>query len=466
MQKILNHKTLIIIIILTINCGIYMPAIARTMPPDSTTRLAEKLIASYLIEDGKLLFSEGKVRDALNRFRDASRKDPTSWKAPFWMGRCYYEQYNYKYANSYIKDAIKLNNNKIDKELYEIIGASYHRLEILDSAITYYEKGIEQLSNKRSAELNMSLHLKHAQYAKKIIERNVKNKRINMDENINTEYNEYSPVIYNKGKEMFFTSRRNNTTGGGQNPLDQQYFEDIYNAKWDEQNQQWDNITNKLGRLNGPGFESMSHISENGTIAYITINNTAIGNAEIISKSSDIAEVKMTNQDKWSVPKLITEINSSYYDGNATLTADGETMYFVSERDGQKKKSDIYVSHKQGNTWSKPIALPNKINTTERETTPFITPDGRYLFFSSNGHENSMGGYDVFVVEKINNNSWGEVYNLGATINTVNDDFGFKIYDNIKKAYINGVNIDSDRPSLDIYEFNISMEEILKNVEQ
>jgi len=434
-------------------------------PPDSTTRLAEKLIASYLVEDGKQLFMEGKVRDALNRFRDASRKDPTSSKAPLWMGMCYYEQYHYRYAHRYLNDAIKLNNNQIDKELYEVLGEAYHRLGIIDSAIVYYQTALSQLSKKRIAELNIDLHLQHAEYAQKLLAKKQENKRQPLNEEINTEYNDYSPVAYQNGKALFFTSRRSNTTGGGQNPLDQQYFEDIYGARWNDKTNQWDSITNRLGRLNGPGFESMSHITEDGSTAYITINNTAIGKASIISKSSDIAEVKMTNQDKWAAPRLIAEVNSSYYDGNATLTADGQTMYFISEREGQKKKSDIYVSHKQGNVWSKPVALPKDINTTERETTPFITPDGRYLFFSSNGHANSMGGYDVYVVERISDHSWGEVQNLGATINTVNDDFGFKLYDNIKKAYINGINVESDRPSLDIYEFNTSLEEILKNVE-
>lgn len=435
-------------------------------PPDSTATIAEKAAAIYLIEEGKGLYAEGKVRDALNKFRDALKKDVTSWKAAFWIGRCHYEQNNYGYALKYAQDAVLMNNNEVDKEVYEILGESYHRLGMIDSAIINYELGIKHLSKNRASELRLPLRLEQAKYAKELLAKGIENKRIHLEGSVNSGYNDYSPIVFNGGKSMYFTSRRSNTTGGRQNPSDQQFFEDIYSAKWDDELNQWDSITNRLGRLNGDGFESVSHISEDGQIAYITINNTAVDNPKVVTRSSDIAEVKWTKQGQWSAPKLLDKaINTSYYEGNATLTADGQTMYFVSERNGQSKMSEIFVSYKQGNAWSKAQALPAEINSKGRETTPYITPDGRYLFFSSNGHTNSMGGYDVYVVERMGS-SWGEVKNLGTTVNTVNDDFGFKIYDAIGKAYVNGLEVVGDKASLDIYEFNIKLEDLLKLAEK
>lgn len=434
--------------------------VSANTPPDSTSTVAEKTAAAYLIEQGKTLFNEGRVRDALNKFRDAFKKDVTSWKASFWIGRCHYEQYNYGYALKYAKDAVLLNNNEIDKEVYEILGESYHRLGMIDSAIVYYELGIKHLSKARANELRMPLRLEQAKYAKEVLAKGVENKRVHVKGNVNSGYNDYSPVVYNGGKSMYFTSRRSNTTGGGQNPSDQQFFEDVYHAVWNDESQEWDSITNRLGRLNGNGFESISHISDDGKLVYITINNEAV-DSKIKTRSSDIAEVKWTNQGQWSTPKVLdNSINSGFFDGNATLTADGMTMYFVSERKGETKMSDIFVSYKQGNKWGKPTALPDAINSKGREITPYITPDGRYLFFSSNGHTNSLGGYDVFVVER-QGSSWGEVKNLGSSVNTVNDDFGFKIYDKIGKAYINGMEVVDDKASLDIYELNLTLEELL-----
>lgn len=439
---------------------------AAVTPPDSTSTIAEKAAAMYLIEEGKSLYAEGRMRDALNKFRDAAKKDVTSWRAPFWISRCHYEQYNYGYALKYAQDAILINNNEVDKEIYEILAESYHRLGNIDSAIINYELAVKNLSKSRAAELRMPLRLEQAKYAKEQLAKGIENKRIHLEGNVNSGYNDYSPVVFNGGQTMYFTSRRSNTTGGGQNPSDQQFFEDIYSAKWNSEINQWDSITNRLGRLNDKGFESVSHISEDGQIAYITINNTAVQDPKITTKSSDIAEVRWTRQGQWSAPKLLDKtINGSYYDGNATLTADGQTMYFVSERNANSKMSEIFVSYKQGSSWSKPQALPAEINSKGRETTPFITPDGRYLFFSSNGHEKSLGGYDVYVVERMGG-SWGEVKNLGPAINTVNDDFGFKIYDAIGKAYVNGLEVIGEKASLDIYEFDIKLEDLLKSLEK
>lgn len=444
-----------------------MNSFAMIAPPDSTSTIAEKAAAVYLIEEGKTLYAEGKIRDALNKFRDAAKKDVTSWKAPFWISRCHYEQYNYGYALKYAKDAVLINNNEVDKEIYEILAESYHRLGSIDSAIMNYELSIQHLSKSRAAELKIPLLLKQAQFAKAQLEKGIENQRIHLEGNVNSGYNDYSPVVFDGGKQMYFTSRRSSTTGGQQNPSDQQFFEDIYAAKWNSEINQWDSVTNRLGRLNDKGFESVSHISEDGMIAYITLNNTAVEDPKVVTRSSDIAEVKWTKQGQWSAPKLLDKtINGTYYDGNATLTADGQTMYFVSERNANSKMSEIFVSYKQGSKWSKPQALPAEINSKGRETTPFITPDGRYLFFSSNGHEKGMGGYDIYVVERTGGSSWGEVKNLGPAINTVNDDFGFKIYDAIGKAYVNGLEVVGEKASLDIYEFDIKLEDLLKSLDK
>lgn len=430
-------------------------------PPDSTSTLVEKTSAAFKLEEGKNLYNSGHVRDALTKFREAALKDVTNDKAPFWIARCHYDLNNYGYALRYTREAIRLNKGKIEKEMYEILAETYHRTGILDTAIMFYEEAINVLSKTRAAELNLPLKLEQARYAQTEIQLQKVNKRTNMGSSVNTGFNDYSPLFINDHKTMYFTARRSNTTGGKLNPYDQAYFEDVYRAKWNPETQSWDSVTNKLGRINGDGFESISHISEDGLVAFITINNEALSKPNIKTESSDIAEVKWTNQGQWSAPKLIDVVNSSYYDGNATVTADGTTMYFVSERNAERNMSDIYVSYRTGKAWSKPIALPKEINSKGRETTPFITPDGRYLFFSSNGRIDGMGGYDVYVVENLGKNQWGEVKNLGSTVNTVNDDFGFKFYEKVNKAYINGVEIVGDKASIDMYELSITKEELL-----
>lgn len=437
---------------------------ATILPPDSSVTVIDKTAAVYLIEEGKTLFFEGKVKDAIIKFRQAGVKDPVSWKAPFWISRCHYEMNNYGYALKYANDAVLLNNNEVDKEVYELLADSYHRLGVLDSAIMNYELAITHLPKIRSNELQLPLRLEHCKYAQTQFQSGVSSMRLKLGGNVNTGYNDYGPVLFNGGKTMYFTSRRSNTTGGGQNPSDQQFFEDVYVAKWNPSTNEWDSISNNLGKLNSTGFESVSYVSEDGLYALVTLNTDAAEEEKTRTKSSDICEVKWTTQGRWSSPKLIENktINTSFFDGAASVTADGSTMYFVSEQQANKSQSDIFMVQKVGSKWGKAVALPAAINSKGRETTPYITPDGRYLFFSSNGHV-GMGGYDVFVVERIGS-GWGDVKNLGIRVNTVNDDTHFKLYDAIGKAYLSGLELVGEKASMDIYEVNITLEDLLKGL--
>lgn len=436
---------------------------SASAPPDSSVTVIDKTASLYLIEEGKTLYFEGKVKDAIIKFRQAGLKDPLSWKAPFWISRCHYEMNNYGYALKYANEAVLLNNNEVDKEIYELLADSYHQLGILDSAAMNYELAIQNLSKIRSSELRLPLRLEQCKFAQEQMKSGVQPMRKHLTGNINSGYNDYGAVVFNGGKTLYFTSRRSNTTGGGQNPSDQQFFEDIYIAKWNDQTMEWDSISNTLGKINSTGFESVSYVSEDGMFALITLNTDATEEG-IRTKSSDICELKWTTQGRWSSPKLIDNktINTTFFDGAATMTADGSTMYFVSEQNAKKSQSDIYVVEKVGSRWGKAVALPAEINSKGRETTPYITPDGRYLFFSSNGMV-GMGGYDVYVVERVGS-GWGEVKNLGIRVNSVNDDTHFQIYDAIGKAYMSGLEIVGDKASMDIYELNTKIEDLLKDL--
>lgn len=452
-------SALIICFITTISFGMEAP-----LPPDSSVTIVNKTAAAYLIEEGKTLYFEGRVKDAILKFRQASVKDPITWKAPYWISRCHYEMDNYGYALKYANEAVLLNNNEIDKEVYDLLAGSYHRLGILDTAIVNYELAIANLPKLRASELRLSLRLEQCKFAQAQFAAGKTLERSRLTGDVNSGYNDYCPVVYNNGKSMYFTSRRSNTKGGGMNPSDQQFFEDIYSAKWDAELKEWDSITNDLGKINSTGFESITYVSEDGMTAYITLNTDAAPEEKIKTKSSDICEVNWTTQGRWSAPKMISNksINTSFFDGGATVTADGNTMYFVSEQNAEKSQSDIFVVERTGKKWGTAKPLPQTVNSKGRETTPYITPDGRYLFYSSNGMI-GMGDYDIYVVEKIGN-EWSEPKNLGATVNTVNNDTHFKIYDAIGKAYMSGLEVVGDKASMDIYEMNITLEELLKGL--
>lgn len=434
-----------------------------TTPPDSTATLIQRTAAMVSLEEGKTLFFEGKTKDALIKFREAAQKDNLNWRAPFWIARCQYELDNFGLALKYGSEAVLLDENEIDKYVYDLMGDSYFRLNQLDSAIINYEMAISKMSKMRANELLLPLKVENCKFAKSQEESGQKSERMLSKGNVNSGYDDYSPLITDGGKTMYFTSRRSDNKGGGLNPTDQKFFSDIYRATWDSELGEWTDITNDLGKMNSTGFESLSYISEDGAYALITLNTSMAPEEKIETQSSDICELKKNANGEWLNPKQIKQkgILTSFYDGNATVTGDGMTMYFISERNAEKSMSDIYVSEKKGKKWGPAKPLPMTVNSKGRETTPYITPDGRYLFFSSNGRSNSMGDYDVFVSEK-SETGWSEPINLGIRVNSVNDDTHFQYYPELGKAYLSSFNILGQKASRDIFEIDFDINDYLK----
>ena len=108
-----------------------------------------------------------------------------------------------------------------------------------------------------------------------------------------------------------------------------------------------------------------------------------------------------------------------------TVSADEKTLYFVSDRPGGLGGTDIWRCVKLPNgEWSKPFNIGPPINSPYIEQSPFMHPDGKTLYFSSDG-ENSMGGYDIFFSKKMEENSWSNPINMGFPLYTVDDDLLF-----------------------------------------
>jgi len=273
--------------------------------------------------------------------------------------------------------------------------------------------------------------------------------------NINSGYNDYGGMLTNNGQEMYFTSRRNTSMGGNMNPDDQEYFEDIYRAVFNAETNSWDSITNDLKNFNSEAFDALTYISKDGKFGLMTINKEALETDE--TRSSDLFYIQKNKKGKWSSPENIDgkNVNTIDFEGSATMTEDRKTIYFVSDRNAEIKHSDIYVVEEIDGSWGEARLLPETINSIGRETTPYITPDGKYLFFSSDGFT-GMGGLDIYVSQKLENNEWSEPVNLGGTINSVNNDSHFYYYPELNKAMISATTLTGQKGSLDIFEMDMT----------
>lgn len=146
-----------------------------------------------------------------------------------------------------------------------------------------------------------------------------------------------------------------------------------------------------------------------------------------------------TNEgDYWSdIKKIGANVNHPvYWDSQPTLSADGNALYFASDRPGGYGGIDLYVTRKDPKTgvWGVPQNMGPKINTRGDEKTPFIHSDSETLYFSSDGHF-GFGGMDIFFIRKNEKGEWMEPENIGYPINTDADDVGLFVSTDSKTAY-------------------------------
>ncbi|MCO6499549.1 MAG: PD40 domain-containing protein [Vicingus serpentipes] len=397
---------------------------------------------------------ERNVRVALNKYRELLKDFTNDGMVNFRIGECYYALKQYDLSVEYYQNARRINENVVP-EMHFNLGLAYHKADQLEKALASFEK-FKSTAKKKYLKLHdVDKMIAQVHYALKMKETPVNVKVVNMGENINSRGGDYSPSISADGKTMIFTSRRADTKGGEVDKEgDFKYFEDIYISDWDSVNNTWGKAYPIPGKLNTEGHDASLSISPDGQKIYIYRNDG-------VAYIGDIFESKKRKSSgTWGAPKPLDKpINSSYFESSACLSADGNKMYFVSERIGEKNgaqgNGDIYVVEKiSKNAWGEPKNLGPTINTPYDEISVFIHSDGKTLFFSSKGHL-SMGGHDIFMSKLQEDSTWSKPENLGYPINSVDDDVHFTLSVDGKTAYYSAVK-NEGFGERDIYKIDMS----------
>jgi hypothetical protein len=311
-------------------------------------------------------------------------------------------------------------NPKIDR-IHLDLARAYHYNYYFDKA----EEHINQfLSQKKIVPEDKAVaeQLKnYIQNAKQLYAQPTQAKVINIGAPINTNWEEYVPVITTDEATMIFTYRGEKSKGGRQNASllpdpKGTYFEDVYMSekilgKWSE--------PVSIETINTNSHDAAIAMSPDGYMLFI-YKDDGITHGDIFVSYN-------IGNNEFTPPQLLKgQVNSYSWEGSCSITADGKTLYFSSERPGGYGGKDIYkATLLPDSSWGNVVNLGPAINTPYDEDAPFIHPDGLSLYFSSKGH-NSMGDYDIFIARMdISDSTFKNVENLGYPINTPADDIYF-----------------------------------------
>jgi len=358
----------------------------------------------------------------------------------FKVGLCYLNSPSeYSKSVNYLERAVsacsansKDDSYKEDKAplvAYLYLADAYHRNYRFDDAMGIYNKYRALVPENDKTYLAYIDHkIQICKNAQLLVADPVNMIIKNLGDSINTAYPEYSPVISADESILLFTSRRSENIGGLKDD-DGKYFEDIYVSYRTDDDAAWSKAKNVGPPINTAGHEATIGTSVDGQILFIYRDDDDSGSIYITSMQGD----------NWTIPEKVGgDVNSKYWDAHATLSADGNVLYFVSNRSGGFGGRDIYRCKKlPTGQWSKAMNLGPNINTPYEEDSPFLQPGSNKLYFSSQGHK-SMGGFDIFLSTFVDTGifgGWTEPENIGYPVNTTGDDIFFVPTVDNKRAY-------------------------------
>lgn len=372
------------------------------------------------LDDADIYLEIGDYKTALKMYSKLYTKYGATENMEYKIGLCNYYLGNKEEAKEYFERATESGN----PSAHFYLGLYYHENESFEEAKKHFQIFKNKEGKKDFKDADADRRIECADRAKKMIANPIEAKVYNLGQNVNTEFDDYGPLITADESTLTFTSRRMGTTGDKKDPYGE-YLEDIYFSR--NVDDKWTAAINAGEPLNSKTHDAAVGLSSNGNSMIIYRTNKELTAGDLyLSNYTDGA---------WGIPVLLSEaINSEYQESSACIADDGRVIYFSSNRPGGYGGKDLYrVVKISENIWSLPLNLGPTVNTEFDEDAPFLHPDGKTLYFSSKGH-NNIGGYDIFRTT-MNDEYWSTPENIGYPANTVRDDIFFVLTADGKRGY-------------------------------
>ena len=377
---------------------------------------------SKTLADAERYYGIRNYEEALPKFLEVISAGEKNPMVHYKTGICYQKTTDIaeqSKAIPFFEYALKSNLTTIPVTLHFELGDLYLRNEEIQKAIESYTRFKELSKANKAAVAKADRAIEICHNAVTFMSVNRPATIHNFGPMVNTKYTEYNPVVSADESEMAFTALRPNT---GKTRSGDKFIEEILISY------------NKSGTWTEPVVVPVASeynvgtagISADGQKMLIFMGGaTDPGNIFVINKSGE----------NWSNPSILANtLNSKYLESTASITPDGKTIYFASDRLGGAGGMDIFKIELQANgSWSQPFNLGSPINSKDNEDAPFIHPDKKTIFFTSDGH-NTMGGRDIFFT-KLVNGKWTRPENMGYPVNTTANDNYFTLLADGTRGY-------------------------------
>lgn len=392
----------------------------------------------------KSLYNDGKYADAIPLLEDLTRAGNASAELLYYLASSYAYTADYEKATAAYNNLFSTAPDYSSYAYYEC-GYAYTGLRQFDKAAYYYT----QFLDKNPGTPNYQIYIHRAKYRLEFA-RNLAtlNQELTMPvptrmpAPINTSSSEYLPMLDPTGRKLYFTSTR---SGGvsQEEAMEGEFDEDLYYIE--KIDGVWGEPVLMPEPINTSRNDGAASFSADGqTMVYGACNREdGVGSCDLY--------IAYLNGNAWSTPvNMGNVVNSKSWDAQSTISSDGNKIIFASERPGGYGDTDLYMVEKNiFGDWGIPVNLGPMVNTPFGEYTPFLSQDGKTLYFSSYGHS-GYGGSDIFK-SVFEDGKWSRPVNLGKPINTAGDDRFFTIGGPGEFGYFA-----SDRDgNLDLYEIEI-----------
>lgn len=403
------------------------------------SQVSEKMTDLYYEGNGYIMSEE--YIEALPIFLELNEMKQNA-NMDYKIGECYLHLPNQKHKSiPYLEKAVQHVRSSYDPAdpseehaplkalLY--LGRAYRITTQLDKAIQVLSALSDSVAGGNKEVIDaVAWEIQVCENARLFLESPVSYDSVHLGTSINDHFSNYNAVITNDEQKLYFMNALK--------------FYDAVMESFKEYGQ-WSNADNITMKLKSDGDFYITDVSADGKKLIFHFYN--------ILSMGDLYESNYVDGAWEPITKLKGEINGKFNETHASISRDGQTMYFTSNRPGGNGGLDIYTCQlNDSGEWINPVNLGKIINTSKNEDTPFITKDGKKIFFASEGHFN-MGEYDVFKAHLLEDGSWSKPRNIGYPVNNTDNNLFYYPHDDGETLYFSTYSPNGEGQR-DIYKYS------------